>query len=236
MQFVKRFFTWWKGQGLVIQLVSGLALVIVGCCFCSIPLVIFSSGATSTPEVVAEVGSANTLLPTPRPVEPTNTPLPTPVPILPTEIPTDTAEPVQPTNTPLPAATPVPPTETPVDTPTPAPPTETPTPAPPTNTPLPIGPKVVIVTVDKKAEYVDIQNVGDQPQDLGGWRLFSEKGEQDCSLNGIIQPGETLRIWAAAEDAGEPGYNCGFNGPIWNNSEPDPAVLFDANDQEADRR
>ncbi len=52
---------------------------------------------------------------------------------------------------------------------------------------------------------------------------------------GVIQPGETLRIWAEAKDADKGGYNCGKDGPIWNNKERDPAVLYDATGQEVDR-
>ena len=75
---------------------------------------------------------------------------------------------------------------------------------------------------------MDIRNSGDQAQDLSGWVLVSEKGDQRCTLGGIINPGETLRIWARAEDAGQGGYNCGFGGNIWNNSESDPAALYNA--------
>ena len=54
-------------------------------------------------------------------------------------------------------------------------------------------------------------------------------------VTGVIGPGETLRIWALADDAGEGGYNCGKGGPIWNNSEKDPAVLYDPAGQEVSR-
>jgi hypothetical protein len=95
---------------------------------------------------------------------------------------------------------------------------------------------VVIVAVDKRAEYVDIQNIGGAPQDLTGWLLVSEKGDQKCPLGGVIQAGETLRIWAMAEDADKGGFNCGFDTNIWNNSESDPAVLYDAAGREVDRK
>jgi micrococcal nuclease len=89
--------------------------------------------------------------------------------------------------------------------------------------------------VDKRAEYVDIYNDGDQGQDLGGWMLVSVKGNQTCGLGGILGPGESLRIWALAEDAGQGGYNCGFGRNIWNNSESDPAELYDSAWQLIDR-
>ena len=122
-----------------------------------------------------------------------------------------TASPPQPTQPPVPSDTPVPPTEMPQ----------------PTAPPAPTGALIRITAVDKRAEFVDIRNDGDQPQDLGGWVLVSEKGDQRCTLGGVIDPGETLRIWAKAEDAGQGGYNCGFDGNIWNNEESDPAALYD---------
>jgi micrococcal nuclease len=91
------------------------------------------------------------------------------------------------------------------------------------------------VAVDKRAEYVDLANYGDLPQDLGGWRLISERGHQECGLGGVLDPGATLRVWAMAEDAAQGGYNCGFGTNIWNNSRSDPAALYDASGQLVDR-
>ncbi len=131
------------------------------------------------------------------------------------------------------------PAPTPQPTPTPAPPTATL--APPADTPEPTappalaGPDIHIAAVDKQAEFVDIRNSGDQPQDLNGWVLVSERGDQACTLGGVINPGEVLRIWAMAEDAGKGGYNCGFGSNIWNNSKSDPAALYDAAGQLVDK-
>ena len=94
----------------------------------------------------------------------------------------------------------------------------------------------MIVAVDKRAEVVTIKNVGDAPQDLSGWVLVSERGNQRCALGGVLQPGQSLQIWALSEDADKGGYNCGFGTNIWNNSKPDPAVLLDAQGQEVSRK
>jgi len=107
--------------------------------------------------------------------------------------------------------------------PTPAPVPAAATPA----LPAPTGALIHIVAVDKHAEFVDMRNDGDQALDLGGWVLVSEKGDQRCTLGGVLNPGEVLRVWAMAEDAGQGGYNCGFDSSVWNNSEPDPAALYD---------
>lgn len=141
---------------------------------------------------------------------PTYTPSPTgTVTLLPSE-----------TSSPLPSSTSVP-TETTI-------PSETPTITPePTETPTLIsGAKVIIKWVNKSAEYVDLENIGNQPQDLAGWRIVSEKGDQVCWLAGVIQPSETLRVWTNNPN-GE-GYNCGIGNNIWNDNESDPAALYNA--------
>ena len=163
---------------------------------------------------------------------------------------TDTAAPPTETSSPVPTATIPPPTNTPLPTlppatntlvPTSEPPTPTPMPSP-TTAPLPsptaepvVGGQIVIISVDKRAEYVDLQNVGDQAQDISGWVLISEKGDQRCSLGGVIEASAILRVWALASDSGQGGFNCGFGRNIWNNSEPDPAALYDNSGNLVDR-
>jgi len=196
----------------------------------TIPVVTDSAGvATSVATTVATSTVRRTRTPRPTATS-TLRPTATPAPPTDTAVPPATATPAPPTDTPVPPATPspAPPTDTPVPLPTA-------TSAPPTATPAPIGAIVRIVAVDKGTEYVDIRNDGDQSQDLGGWMLRSERGNQDCWLGGLLAPGQTLRIWALAKDAGQGGYNCGFGSNIWNNSESDPAVLFNAAGQEVSR-
>ena len=91
---------------------------------------------------------------------------------------------------------------------------------------------VVITFVDKKLEYVDIQNAGGSPVDLNGWELVSETGNQTCVLRGILQSKEVLRIWAGT---GSVGLSCGFKGKIWLDEDLDPAVLYNADGQEVSR-
>jgi hypothetical protein len=142
-------------------------------------------------------------------------------------LPTYTPEPTR-TVTPFPSETP---TQVPSSTSAPmetAIPSETPTSTlEPTETPtLVSGAMVVIKFVNKSAEYVDLENIGNQSQDLAGWRIVSERGNQVCWLAGVIQPGETLRVWTNNPN-GE-GYNCGMGRNIWNDNESDPAALYNA--------
>jgi hypothetical protein len=110
-------------------------------------------------------------------------------------------------------------------------PTETATQAPPTPTAT-SGGSVVIVTVDKAAEYVEIQNFTPAEVDLRGWRLVSELGDQSCDLRGTLQPNEVLRIWSRR---GNPGFDCRFSGNIWRDNEVDPAVLYNPQGEEVSR-
>lgn len=148
-----------------------------------------------------------------------------------------------PTRTPTETSTIVPsstftPTENPTETST-----NTPT-ARVTNTSVPIPtetkislisstPVVVIIGVNRDAEYVDIQNQGSVDVNLSEWNLVSEKGNQGCTLSGILKAGETLRIWAMTAE--KPDYSCGYSKNIWNNSEPDPAVLYNPEGVEVSR-
>jgi hypothetical protein len=103
-----------------------------------------------------------------------------------------------------------------------------------TLTPLPSAPQVIILTVNKREEWVDLKNIGNSDIDLAGWNLVSERGHQECPLSGMIKAGETLRIWSMTAQGY--GYSCGYANPIWNNSESDPAVLYNAQGVEISRK
>ena len=94
------------------------------------------------------------------------------------------------------------------------------------------GSFIAIVFVDKELEFVDIQNLSGAPVFLKGWTLVSERGEQTCELNGIMQPNEVLRIWAGTDEV---GYSCGFLRTIWTDNELDTAILYNPQGQEISR-
>ena len=132
----------------------------------------------------------------------------------------------------LPTAT-NPPTET--QTPTQTISTPTVTPLPTLTSPPPTASSsgsVAITAVNKVLEYVDIQNTGNGPVVLQGWKLVSETGSQACSLSGMIQPNEVLRVWSGKGDS---GFSCRFRFNIWNDNQADPAVLYDAQGKEVSR-
>jgi hypothetical protein len=120
-------------------------------------------------------------------------------------------------------------------TPTQTIPTATVTPLPTLTSPPPTVSGtglVLITTVNKTMEYVELQNQGNGPVSLNGWKLVSETGSQSCPLSGLIQPNEVLRVWSGKGDA---GFSCGFSFNIWNDNQSDPAVLYDAQGKEVSR-
>lgn len=213
-------------------LVIGAGLLVIACiCFGGLAAVTATGQAvglisTRTPDPTA----------TPTRVMPSETRAPTATPALATPTPrstatvgasatspaTQTMQPSLTTSAPVVAAN----TETSIA------PVATEPPAPTATAAAPQGARLVIIGLNKDAEYVDIQNQGDQVQDLTGWTLRSERGSQDCKLGGIIEPGVTLRVYSMT---GLGGYNCNFGDTVWRNDELDPAVLIDPNGVEASR-
>ncbi len=93
-----------------------------------------------------------------------------------------------------------------------------------------------IIWVDKRAEYADLHNTGSLTQNMQGWVLVSEKGNQRCDLGGSIPAGRKMRVFAQVGTVqGMEVFNCQFAAPIWNNGELDPAVLLNPQGTEVSR-
>lgn len=200
-------------------LIPGLFLLVI-CCLCSITISLLRPRSTSSPTPSPVLLPTQGTQPTPTPLFsfdfPTFTPFPTSTSFVPTPFPT---------LTPLPTGT---------QTPTQSLPTATSTPLPTstvTATPTPASP-VVIIGVDKIAEYVEIQNRTQAPVNLRGWKLVSEVGNESCGLRGTLEPNVILRIWARR---GEPGFDCRLGREIWRDNEVDPAVLYNPQGEEVSR-
>ena len=173
------------------------------------PILIPSQGSVATPTGLFDFGTVTFA---PFPTFPSSTPFPsltasvTGVPTSTQEIPTATG-----TTVPLPTLTASQP------------------PPPPT---VAVVGSVQIATVDKAQEFVELQNGSNVPVDLSGWKLVSETGNQSCTLRGLLQPNETLRVWSGKGDS---GLSCEFPFNIWNDNQSDPAVLYNAQGQEISR-
>ena len=87
-------------------------------------------------------------------------------------------------------------------------------------------------------EYVEITNPGDQPQDLAGWMLkdISEGYPSFTFPSYILAPGESIRVYTNEYHPEWGGFSFEYGRAIWNNTEPDVAVLYDKQDKEVSRR
>lgn len=86
-----------------------------------------------------------------------------------------------------------------------------------------------IVSVDKRDEYVVVRNDGAAGVNLRGWTLVSEKGNQAWTVpfDFVLAPGAVVTIHALTGQNDGANLYSGFEGNIWNNGEPDAAVLVD---------
>ena len=87
-------------------------------------------------------------------------------------------------------------------------------------------------------EYVEITNLGDQPQDLAGWILIdiSEGYPSFIFPPYILAPGESTRIYTNEYHPEWGGFSFEYSQAIWNNSEPDIAVLYNSQGEEVSRK
>lgn len=102
---------------------------------------------------------------------------------------------------------------------------------------VPVGGGVRIVAVDKRAEFVTLQNEGANAVNLRNWKLISEKGNQEWVVpdDFMLQPGAVVYIHAQRGQNDTNNLYSGFGSDIWNNSEADPAVLLDPSGVEISR-
>jgi hypothetical protein len=205
-------------------LLPGLVLLIF-CCLCVGLISVLPSRsrdpstAVPSPSLFPTAGGEFTPTPLFNFNFPTSTPFPTATFFVPSPFPTLTPAP-----TGTVTLTPLVPTATATLLPT-----NTATQAPPTTV---RAVAIRIVDVDKRAEYVDIENLTNQPIALRGWRLVSEVGNQSCALRGTLGPNRVLRIWA---QQGNPGFDCRLQDNIWRDFQPDPAVLYNPQGEEVSR-
>jgi hypothetical protein len=83
----------------------------------------------------------------------------------------------------------------------------------------------IISALDKRYESVTIKNPTGSTIDLSGWRVVSVKGNQSYTIPSgtILGAGEAIVV-ASGGGAGDLIWT---KSNIWNNSDPDPAELYD---------
>ncbi len=87
-------------------------------------------------------------------------------------------------------------------------------------------------------EYVEITNLGEQPQDLAGWILIdiSEGYPSFIFPSYILAPGESTRVYTNEYHPEWGGFSFESSRAIWNNSEPDIAALYNGQGKEVSRK
>jgi len=87
-------------------------------------------------------------------------------------------------------------------------------------------------------EYVEITNLGTQPQNLQGWVLMDiSDGYPSFTFSSyILAPGKSIRVYTNEYHPEWGGFSFEYSLAIWNNSTPDIAVLYDSQDNEVSRR
>jgi hypothetical protein len=95
--------------------------------------------------------------------------------------------------------------------------------------------QVEIVALDKRAEYVTIENKGTNDIDISGWMIISVKGQQRFTFPSgyILEAGQQCKLTSG--DLKDTGDFTMANTTIWNNSSSDPAELYNDNGVLIDR-
>jgi len=93
---------------------------------------------------------------------------------------------------------------------------------------------VKINTLDKKSEYIVLKNIGTTEVNLGGWKVLSVKGEQTFTFpDYILSPNTTVKVGDSSKNAVDLHWMEGKG--VWNNSESDPAEIYDSTGKLVDR-
>jgi hypothetical protein len=95
--------------------------------------------------------------------------------------------------------------------------------------------QVEIVALDKRAEYVTIENVGKTSIDISGWIIISVKGQQRFTFPDgyVLETGQQCKLTSG--DLKDTGDFTMANTTIWNNSSKDPAELYNDRGELVDR-
>lgn len=87
---------------------------------------------------------------------------------------------------------------------------------------------VEITKLDKQAEYIIIKNISDKSIDLTGWKIRSVRGDQWFTFSKfILDAGASAKIGDSAKNSDVNFHWLDGNG-TWNNSDSDPAELYNA--------
>ena len=90
-----------------------------------------------------------------------------------------------------------------------------------------------VVRYVESDEYVEITNLGDEPQDLAGWLLidYSEGYPSFTFPSCTLAPDESIRVYTNEAHPEWGGFSFGYGTAIWNNTDPDITALYNVEGQ-----
>lgn len=96
----------------------------------------------------------------------------------------------------------------------------------------PVNQRIVIENIDKKAEVVTIRNKTAFDVDMRGYRLLSVTGNQEFIFPAyVLKAGASMTVSSGDQE----GDVLWTTANIWNNSKPDPGILYDPDGREVSR-
>lgn len=94
---------------------------------------------------------------------------------------------------------------------------------------------VIISKLDKQAEYIILENSTDLDIDISGWSILSVRGEQSFTFSDFtLKPNSIVKIGDSAKNPDVDFHWLDGRG-TWNNSDSDPAELYNAQGELVDR-
>ena len=95
-----------------------------------------------------------------------------------------------------------------------------------------------IVPQVESDEYVEITNLGTEPVNLQGWKLIDiDEGYPELIFPYfILNPGQSIRVYTNEIHPEYGGFSFNRGSAVWNNSDPDTAVLYNSQGEEVSRK
>lgn len=87
-------------------------------------------------------------------------------------------------------------------------------------------------------EYVEIKNLGQEAQNLLGWKLvdISDGYPEFLFSSYVLDPGATIRVYTNEIHPEWGGFSFHYGRAVWSNKDPDTAVLYNSQGQEVSRK
>lgn len=88
--------------------------------------------------------------------------------------------------------------------------------------------EIRIKALDKRAEYIIIENIGTEDMNLDGWTIVSERGSQTFEFIDYMLKADSEVMVGGYDAKNKVDLIWEAGGGIWSNSKSDPATLYDS--------